>query len=120
MSHQSTLPTIQAPDPQIILSAGAQNDLRPPSLSNVFYCLSHVERKILYELLCQHEHSIEDLIDMTYGHYQGIRKQLIVLEECGLITSFKDGKYRFYHATPYSLDSLYTWIKYKSYLLKRL
>lgn len=103
---------ISAPrDPNIllVLSRAAQNQTRPPSLDKLFFALGNRHRRVIFEKLCHHEAQVDDLVELTSAPYQAIRKQLSVLEEAGLIMSYKDKNYRFFHAAPSALSMLQVW-----------
>lgn len=100
---------IHIPDLFFILCSRAQNENRAPDLDGVFFVLANHQRRILFGILCRNERQIEDLVKLTCGNYQAIRKQLAILEAYKLIVSYKDGKNRYYHAAPDSLHALKTW-----------
>jgi len=106
--------------PQIILCASTQNQKRAPSLYDIFFALGNPQRRGIFEALCHHEYQIDDLVSLTFARYQGIREHLIILEKCGMITSFKEGKYRYYHANSNALKNLHIWVTLRQIELRRL
>lgn len=113
-------PHTRVPGPYLILCAGTQNEKSLPHLDAVFYTLGNYTRRKLFEILCHSEHQITDLMELTGGDYQAIRTHLITLEAYGLITSFKEGKERWYHANPNALQSLVMWSNMMAALLRNL
>lgn len=82
---------------------------RPPDTLVALRALGNPQRVRLFEALCQRESTIEGLQLTTSDSYQNIRKHLRVLEEYKLVTSFKDGKYRYYEVPEDTLSNLHIW-----------
>jgi len=120
MNHINAAPSILPPYPYFILYRGVQNKKRPPDLHALFVALSDFTRRTIFEYLCYKEAQIKDLCIYTSNNYQAIRKHLNILEQYGLITSYKDGKYRYYHAQSHALNNLHIWLTAKQAALLRL
>jgi len=120
MDHPISDQPAQTPTSLLVLSRAAQNKIRPPELSSVLSALGNQHRRVLFEMLCHNEAQIEDLIEITGSPYQSIRKQLQVLEEAKLITSFKDKNCRFFHATPFALAMLQVWTETMSRIIDKI
>lgn len=120
MEYTPAATPVRKPTPQMVLSPAGQNQKRAPSLSTIFYLLGNHHRRTLYEMLCHHEAQIEDIVMLTGIPYQTIRKQLAILENAGLILSYKDRKFRFFHATPNTLTMLRRWAEAMSHISNNL
>ena len=120
MKKSTNDPSGDATLSQIILCASTQSQKRAPNLYDIFFALGNPQRRGVFEALCHHEYQIEDLVTLTFARYQGIREHLIILERCGMITSFKEGKYRYYHANHNALKNLQIWVALRQIELRRL
>ena len=109
----------QWPDSLRVLYRAVQNNKRLPELNVIFNTLGNNHRRILFDILCRREAQIDDLVLLTSSSYQSIRKQLRLLEESGLITSYKDRNLRYFHAAPDSLIMLQIWANTMGQIIKR-
>jgi len=95
------------------------NESPAPSLNTVLHALGNPNRAHIFSTLCNQELLTEDLMELFNERYLNMRKHLKVLEAGGLISSYKDGKYRYYHANKNSLKYLTPWVTSLSTILDK-
>ncbi|RZT16450.1 ArsR family transcriptional regulator [Fictibacillus sp. BK138] len=80
------------------------------NLNDVFSVLSDPTRRSIIEQLSKGERSVQELAEPFDMSLPAISKHLKVLENAGLVTQRKEGRYRYYSIKPDSIDSACEWM----------
>ncbi len=90
-------------------------------LDRVFHALSDSTRRAVLAQLSDEPAPVKELAEPFEMALPSFMQHLKVLEECGLVTSQKEGRVRTYQLTPYPLEEAEGWLKEKRNLwAKRL
>jgi DNA-binding transcriptional ArsR family regulator len=81
------------------------------NLNDVFSVLSDPTRRSIIEQLSKGERSVQELAEPFDMSLPAISKHLKVLENAGLVTQRKDGRYRYYSIKPDSMDCACEWME---------
>lgn len=81
-----------------------------PELSRLFHALSDTTRRSTLSRLALAPAPVTALAEPTGLALPTVMRHLAVLEEAGLITSFKDGRTRTCALVPEALEPMRTWI----------
>lgn len=88
---------------------------------DVFHAIADANRRRLLELLREHEHCVQDLVPHLGITVGGVSQHLKVLLDSGLVTRRKQGRQRFYRASPEALDEVHAWTeRYRRFWTERL
>ncbi|WP_286166467.1 metalloregulator ArsR/SmtB family transcription factor [Bacillus sp. E(2018)] len=79
-------------------------------LNDVFSVLSDPTRRTIIEQLSKGERSVQELAQPFDMSLPAISKHLKVLENAGLVTHRKEGRFRYYAIKPDSMDEACEWI----------
>ncbi|WNB91704.1 metalloregulator ArsR/SmtB family transcription factor [Bacillus sp. NEB1478] len=80
------------------------------NLNDVFSVLSDPTRRSIIEQLSKGERSVQELAEPFDMSLPAISKHLKVLENAGLVTQRKEGRYRYYSMKPESMDCACEWM----------
>jgi DNA-binding transcriptional ArsR family regulator len=80
------------------------------NLNDVFSVLSDPTRRSMIEQLSKGERSVQELAEPFDMSLPAISKHLKVLENAGLVTQRKEGRYRYYSIKPDSMDGACEWM----------
>ena len=78
---------------------------------DVYHAIADPSRRKILELLSNEERSVQELVpyfDVTLG---AISQHLKVLLESQLVVRRKEGRFRYYRATPQQLQEIHEWTK---------
>ncbi|GGB67815.1 ArsR/SmtB family transcription factor [Fictibacillus barbaricus] len=81
------------------------------NLNDVFSVLSDPTRRSIIEQLSKGERSVQELAQPFDMSLPAISKHLKVLENAGLVTHRKEGRYRYYSIKPDSMDDACEWME---------
>ena len=88
---------------------------------DVYHAISDAKRRRILDLLCEREHSVQELMphfDVTLG---AISQHLKILREGGLVARRKKGRFRYYRARPQTLEQVHEWTeRYRRFWETRL
>ena len=88
---------------------------------DVYHAIADANRRRLLDLVSERERSVQELMahfDITMG---GVSQHLKVLLEQGLVTRRRQGRFRYYRASPQALREVYDWTeRYRRFWEKRL
>ncbi len=76
---------------------------------DVYHAIADGNRRKLLELLSEREHSVQELMphfDVTTG---AVSQHLKILRANGLVARRKQGRFRFYRASPKALQEVHGW-----------
>jgi DNA-binding transcriptional ArsR family regulator len=90
------------------------------NLNDVFSVLSDPTRRSMIEQLSKGERSVQELAKPFDMSLPAISKHLKVLENAGLVTQRKEGRYRYYSIKPDSMDDVCEWMETLKQLWSRL
>ncbi|MCM3719916.1 ArsR/SmtB family transcription factor [Fictibacillus phosphorivorans] len=80
------------------------------NLNDVFSVLSDPTRRSIIEQLSKGERSVQELAEPFDMSLPAISKHLKVLENAGLVTKRKEGRYRYYAIKPDSMENACEWM----------
>jgi DNA-binding transcriptional ArsR family regulator len=83
-------------------------------LDRVFFALSDPTRRAIIERLTQEEMTVKNLAEPFEMSLPAISKHLRVLETAGIVSQRKEGRFRYYHLNPCSMQSATEWINHWS------
>lgn len=75
----------------------------------VYPAIADANRRRLLELLSEREHSVQELVahfDVTVG---AVSQHLKILLDSGLVSRRKQGRFRYYRASPRALKEVHDW-----------
>lgn len=84
---------------------------KPRTLDNLFNALANETRRTIVITLASQTRTVLELAGMFQMSQPAVTKHLNVLEEAGLITRKKVGRYRRCAAVPETLDAASAWIE---------
>lgn len=76
---------------------------------DVYHAIADANRRKLLELLCEREHSVQELMPHFSVTIGAISQHLKVLLESGLVARRKQGRHRFYRTNPEALREVHEW-----------
>lgn len=88
---------------------------------DVYHAISDAKRRRILDLLCEREHSVQELMphfEVTLG---AISQHLKILLDGGLVERRKMGRFRYYRARPQALEQVHEWTeRYRRFWESRL
>ena len=88
---------------------------------DVYQAISDAKRRRILDLLCEREHSVQELMphfDVTLG---AISQHLKILHDGGLVVRRKQGRFRYYRVRPQALKQVHEWTeRYRRFWESRL
>ena len=88
---------------------------------DVYHAIADGNRRRLLELLCEGERSVQELVPHLKVTVGAVSQHLKVLRESGLVARRKEGRYRYYRASPQALKEIDEWIgRYRRFWDSRL
>jgi DNA-binding transcriptional ArsR family regulator len=75
-----------------------------------FEALAEPTRRRILDLLCEREHSVNDLVERLGLPQPGVSRHLRVLREAGLVGVRQDAQRRLYRVRPEPLAELDAWL----------
>jgi len=88
---------------------------------DVFQAIAEPNRRKLLDLLATGERSVQELAENFDIRLQGVSQHLQILAAAGLVTHRKEGRFRYYRATPDKLRQVRAWVDtYEKFWTERL
>ncbi len=78
---------------------------------DIFQAIADPVRREILEIISTQSLSTNAILENFDISKQAIAKQLKILTECGLLSTYKQGKERYYSIDPKSLIPAYMWIE---------
>jgi DNA-binding transcriptional ArsR family regulator len=78
-------------------------------LPDVFHAVADANRRRLLDLLRERERCVQDLVPHLRITVGAVSQHLKVLLAAGLVTRRKQGRHRYYRATPEALREIHEW-----------
>ena len=83
---------------------------RAATTSDSFNAIAEPRRRAIFELLCESERSVGELVQALRCDQPTVSKHLRVLRTVRLVSVRKEGRHRFYAAIPQALEPVREWI----------
>ncbi len=83
---------------------------RAATNSDVYNAIAEPRRRAIFELLCETERVVNDVVTELALDQPSVSKHLRVLREVDLVSVRREGRHRFYSANPRSLEPIHAWI----------
>lgn len=79
--------------------------------TDVFQAISDANRRKLFNLLCQREHAVQELVPHCGITFGAVSQHLKILRKSGLVSRRVEGRHRYYRARPAALKEVYDWTR---------
>ena len=83
---------------------------RASTTSDIYNAIAEPRRRSIFELLCQGELPVNDLVAGLHMEQPSVSKHLRVLREVGLVTVRQHGRQRLYSANPNAIRAVHEWV----------
>lgn len=94
---------------------------KPTRAPDVFHAIADPNRRRLLDLLGDEERCVRDLVPHLGITFGAVSQHLRVLRDAGLVAHRKQGRHRFYRATPEALAAVHRWTeRYRAFWERRL
>lgn len=80
--------------------------------SDVYNAIAESKRRAIFELVCQGELAVNDVVEALDMDQPSVSKHLRVLREVGLVTVRRDGRRRLYSANAEALEPVHAWVRH--------
>lgn len=77
----------------------------------VYLAIADANRRRLLELLSEREHSVQELVPHFKVTVGAVSQHLKILLDSGLVMRRKQGRYRYYRASPRALKEVHDWTR---------
>lgn len=98
--------------------------MREPTLGksvDVYQAIADASRRKLFDLLCERERAVQELMPHFGVTVGAISQHLKVLRESGLVSRRSEGRHRYYRAEPVALKEVHDWTeRYREFWESRL
>jgi DNA-binding transcriptional ArsR family regulator len=84
---------------------------RAATTSDVYNAIAEPRRRAIFELLCEAERAVNDVVDELGFDQPSVSKHLRVLREVDLVNVRRDGRQRIYSANPAALRTVHEWVQ---------
>ena len=84
---------------------------RAATTSDVYNAIAEPTRRAIFELLCEAERAVNDVVLELDMDQPSVSKHLRVLREVDLVDVRREGRRRIYSAKPAALQPVGTWVK---------
>lgn len=90
-------------------------------MQEVFAALSDPTRRLILDLIREHERTVTEIVEQLDISQPGVSKQLLVLRQAGLVAVRQDGQKRIYSLRREPLRGVDKWIRaYRPYWTSKL
>ena len=83
---------------------------RAATTSDVYNAIAEPRRRAIFELLCEAERAVNEVVVELGMDQPSVSKHLRVLREVDLVTMRRDGRQRIYAANPAALRRVHEWV----------
>ena len=84
---------------------------RAATTSDVYNAIAEPKRRAIFELLCEAERAVNDVVLELDLDQPSVSKHLRVLREVDLVDVRREGRKRIYSANPVALQPVGAWVK---------
>ena len=93
----------------------------PGKREDIYHAIADANRRRLLDLLCGRERSVQELVPHFNVTIGAVSQHLKVLLESGLVSRRKQGRFRYYRASPQALKEVHDWTeRYRRFWEARL
>jgi DNA-binding transcriptional ArsR family regulator len=83
---------------------------RAAATSDVYNAIAEPRRRAIFEMVCEEERGVSDVVARLGIDQPSVSKHLRVLREVNLVTVRRDGRRRLYSANAEALRPVHTWV----------
>ncbi len=84
---------------------------RAATTSDAFNAIAEPRRRAIFELLCETDRAVNEMVQILGFDQPSVSKHLGVLREVELVRVRRRGRHRIYSANPEALEPVAAWIK---------
>ena len=94
----------------MLISEYISDMARAATTSDVYNAIAEPRRRAIFQLLCEAERAVNEVVAELAMDQPSVSKHLRVLREVDLVTVRRDGRLRYYRGNAKALEPIHAWV----------